>query len=77
MIDVPWENLSKHFYSANRFIKEAVQNGGRVFVHCYAGISRSATIVIAYLMQSHDMNMFQAMSLAKANRPVVFPNPGF
>ena len=67
----------KHFAPSVRFIKEALENGGSVFVHCYAGVSRSATMVIAYLMQEHNMNMYQAISLTKAKRPVVFPNPGF
>jgi protein-tyrosine phosphatase len=53
VMDVPWENLSKHFGSCHKFIKSAIDNGGNVFVHCYAGVSRSATIVIAYLMQEH------------------------
>jgi len=49
-MDVPWENLSKYFLACNKFIKGALEQGGTVFVHCYAGVSRSATIVIAYLM---------------------------
>jgi hypothetical protein len=32
-MDVPWENLGKHFQSANRFIREAIRSGGTVFVH--------------------------------------------
>ena len=50
VMDVPWEDISKHFSVAIRFMKEALANGGKVFVHCYAGVSRSATIVIAFLM---------------------------
>ena len=76
-MDVPWENLSKYFSIGNRFIKEALANGGCVFVHCYAGVSRSAAMVIAFLMYEHSMTMFQAMSLVKQRRSVIFPNPGF
>jgi protein-tyrosine phosphatase len=43
----------------------------------YAGVSRSAAIVIAYLMEEHDLNMFQSLSLLKSKRSVIFPNPGF
>jgi protein-tyrosine phosphatase len=43
----------------------------------YAGVSRSAACVMAYLMQEHDMGMFQALQLCKQKRSVVFPNPGF
>lgn len=65
VMDVPWENLSKYFIACNKFIKGALEQGGTVFVHCYAGVSRSATIVIAYLMSEHHMNFFYALSLVK------------
>jgi len=32
-MDVPWDNLGKHFMSANKFIKGAIEGGGTVFVH--------------------------------------------
>lgn len=64
-MDVPWENLAKHFLACNKFIKQALEQGGSVFVHCYAGVSRSATILVAYLMAEHQMSMFYALSLVK------------
>lgn len=42
-------NLLRHFPAAIGFIKEGMGKGG-VLVHCYAGVSRSSAIVIAYLM---------------------------
>jgi len=57
-MDVPWENLGRHFNSCNKFIKNTISGGGNVFVHCYAGVSRSAAIVCAYLMQEFSYNMF-------------------
>jgi len=57
-MDVPWENLQKYFQPSVRFIKEAIESGGSVFVHCYAGMSRSATIVVAYLMSEHNFEMY-------------------
>ena len=50
VLDAPFVNLKQHFQECIGFIKEAVSNGGSVLVHCYAGVSRSATIIIAYLM---------------------------
>lgn len=76
-MDVPWENLIKHFNDSNRFIKKALSSGGTIFVHCYGGVSRSATLVIAFLMQQYNMGMFEAMAYVKSKRSVVFPNPGF
>lgn len=49
--DMPGYNLSQHFPAALEFIEEAKENKTGVLVHCVAGVSRSATIVIAYLIQ--------------------------
>ena len=58
-------------------IRQALANGGVVFVHCFAGISRSASIVIAYLMQENGLSFEQALKLVKERRPQVSPNLGF
>ena len=42
-----------------------------VLVHCIAGVSRSATIVMAYLMKSQGMTLQQAHRLVKSKRPIV------
>jgi protein-tyrosine phosphatase len=47
--DVSSTNLLRHFPAAIQFIKEGVQQGG-ILIHCFAGVSRSASVVIAYLM---------------------------
>ena len=52
--DTSSSSLLRHFPAAISFIKEGMAKGG-VLVHCYAGISRSASCVIAYLMQEKDM----------------------
>jgi atypical dual specificity phosphatase len=76
-LDVPWENLAKHFGTCNKFISNVIHNNGSVFVHCYGGVSRSPTIVIAYLMQEHKMNFFSALNFVRQRRPVTYPNAGF
>ena len=53
--DVPWENLGKHFMEAIEFMRNAIKSGGTVFVHCWAGVSRSSSCIIAYLMYYHGM----------------------
>jgi protein-tyrosine phosphatase len=54
-----------------------LQSGGRVFVHCFAGVSRSATIVIAYLMKEHGLSFNSAIKFVKSKRPQINPNDGF
>jgi protein-tyrosine phosphatase/predicted kinase len=48
-----------------------------VLVHCREGVSRSATIVIAYLMKKFDLPMDVAYQYVKKRRPVAEPNDGF
>ncbi|XP_055818113.1 dual specificity protein phosphatase 1-like isoform X2 [Solanum dulcamara] len=70
-------NISHYFEECFDFIEEAKRQGGGVLVHCFAGKSRSATIVIAYLMKKHGMSRSEAFQLVKSKRPVVSPNAGF
>ena len=46
-------------------------NWGGVLVHCQAGMSRSATVVTAYLMQTFDLNPENAIAMLKEKRPVI------
>lgn len=57
--------------------EEAHQCGRGVLVHCQAGVSRSATIVIAYLMKHTLMTMTDAYKYVRGRRPVVSPNLNF
>lgn len=59
------------------FIRQAHANGKNVLVHCHARISRSATVVLAYLVSEHKMALREAMLLVKAKRDCVNPNSGF
>ena len=46
-------------------------------VYCRAGMSRSATLCIAYFMRYHNMSMDEAFQFVKEKRPIIHPNPGF
>lgn len=56
---------------------EFIENQETVLVHCQHGISRSSTIVMAYLMKTLNMTNGEAFDLVKAKRPIVDPNFGF
>ena len=59
------------------FSESIRQIEGKVLVHCQAGVSRSATICIAYLMYHLRMSMEQAYDYLKSRRSVISPNVNF
>ena len=59
------------------FINDARLTNSNVLVHCYAGISRSASIVIAYLISYLSMSLIDALTLVKQARPIICPNENF
>ena len=71
-------DLSVHFESVNSFISSARASGGRVLVHCRAGVSRSTTLVLAYLMHSKTCpTLRHSLEYVMEQRPFVCPNHGF
>ena len=74
--DIPSEDLLSNFPRALSFIK-AGQEMGVVLVHCYHGKSRSAALVLAFLMAKYRLGVDEALALLKRKRSVVSPNPGF
>lgn len=77
ILDSPTANLKAHFNSCIKFIKQAIDQGGTVLVHCFAGVSRSATIVIAFLMVEYGMTLNEAMQHTRKCRYFINPNDGF
>lgn len=77
LLDIPETNIAQHFESAFQFIDEGMGKGGCVLVHCNAGISRSSTIVIAYLMMKKRWPLVQAYQYVKEKRSKIRPNAGF
>ena len=51
--------------------------GGKVLVHCQAGVSRSPTLVVAYLMARYGRPMMDTFGVVKERRPIVAPNFNF
>jgi len=70
------ETLCSHLKDAGLFIHQRRQEGKGVVVHCAAGISRSSTIVLFYLMQHEGMSLRGAFVHLKSKRRIVWPNCG-
>ena len=73
LYDFENENLLKILKKALLYIDESKC----VYVHCHAGISRSASVVIAYIMWKNQIQFELARKLVSIKRPSIFPNPGF
>lgn len=74
--DLSSEDLLSHFDSAYEFILSS-QREGPILVHCFHGVSRSATIVIAFFMKRYALDVRQAVDRVKTAREVISPNDGF
>ncbi len=49
----------------------------KILVHCEVGVSRSASLAIACLMDDNDISMFDAFDQVRSKRAQVLPNIGF
>lgn len=68
---------SKEGIQGNEDVREKHRDDGGVFVHCAMGKSRSATLVVAYLMWKYQLDAATALAQLCEGRPVCDPNPGF
>jgi dual specificity MAP kinase phosphatase len=69
-------NISPYINPSSEYIDSNIKKGN-VFVHCHAGISRSSTIVISYLILKKKYTYDKAYSLVHSKRPIIKPNSGF
>ncbi|XP_029461807.1 dual specificity protein phosphatase 19 [Rhinatrema bivittatum] len=77
VLDLPETDITSYFPECFSFIEQAKVQNGVVLVHCNAGVSRAAAIVIGFLMKTQELNFVRAFSLVKNARPAICPNPGF
>lgn len=75
----------EHFYNLksdsrvrlSSSVDEAREQGSGVLVHCHAGVSRSATVTVAYIMKRQGLCLGDAYKFVKDLRPVISPNLNF
>ncbi|OHT02535.1 dual specificity protein phosphatase or MAP kinase phosphatase [Tritrichomonas foetus] len=77
LTDSVFQDLNDDFWNSLEFVRNAVNSGGTVLAHCRRGISRSAALCVAYLMEDKGMSFEDALDLLKEKRPSVDINQGF
>ncbi|XP_058834995.1 protein phosphatase Slingshot isoform X2 [Topomyia yanbarensis] len=70
-------DLLKHWDNTFKYISRARMEGSKVLVHCKMGISRSASVVIAYAMKANNWDFEQALRHVKEKRSCIKPNKNF
>lgn len=75
--DTASTNIIAHFHDSNTFIREALARGEGVLVHCQAGVSRSTTLVAAFLMEELELEAEQAVDMVRMVRSQVEPTEFF
>ena len=65
-------NMYKYYPKITKIIHHYLINNKTVFIHCYAGKQRSASIVVAYLMKYMNIKMRNAIKLLESKRSIVF-----
>ncbi|CAA7261130.1 unnamed protein product [Cyclocybe aegerita] len=78
--DSALSSISSTIDAATKIIDDALKSkggSGRILVHCSAGVSRSPTVVVGYLMKRREMSLREALGLVLCARPQVSPNHGF
>lgn len=59
------------------WIDGAIQQGGTVWVHCWSGVSRSACVIMAYLVARQGYSAVDAFQMVLARRPIIDPWPRY
>lgn len=77
VLDTESQDLRPHLEDTVEDIDSALRRGRNVLVHCQQGVSRSAAIVIAYLIRKRGMSFDSAVTFVRQRRPCIKPNSGF
>jgi protein-tyrosine phosphatase len=77
LIDNCDENITRVFDVSNKFIESNIKDNKKILIHCIAGVSRSVTLLIAYLIKNYDYNPEKALEIIKKHRNIANPNENF
>lgn len=77
LLDTETSDIQSYFDRVSRFIDAQLKEGGKVLVHCGAGVSRSVTLIMAYLISYKKYNLRSAYALVRNKRKIIRPNNGF
>ncbi len=77
LYDHPSQSIRHVLDLTYNFIDRSIEKGENVFVHCVAGISRSTTIILNYIMRKYGMKYNDALTFVRNKRNIVNPNQGF
>jgi len=75
--DIMSQNIMDIYPDIVKKIKELNDDNLKIYIHCHAGISRSASLVILYVMKYHNMNFETAFKFVREKRLCIQPNPSF
>jgi len=74
--DTPDTNIKQHFKTIIDFFNKGITSDKNIYIHCKAGISRSSSALIAYLM-SKGLDMKTSVNYVISRRKIIEPNDGF
>lgn len=77
LMDGKGEDIECVFLTVLNFMDKATRAGGKILVHCQLGVSRSATILLMFLMWKHKAPLDSVLDIAKSKRSTCSPNASF
>lgn len=77
IVDRNYSNISDYFDACSDFIDKAVNDEKKVLIHCKCGVSRSTTLIAAYLIKKKNYSTDGALEMIKKCRKCANPNEGF
>lgn len=74
---IPWTHTSKivnELPVLTDLMQDYLNNGKKILIHCQCGVSRSASLIVAFLMKLKHLNLNDSYNLLKSNAPDISPN---